>query len=584
MKSIRGIAAARGYAIGPVVHFHAADLRIERQSASDPQHEAKRLDEALSRAERDVAGVIENARRDSATESAAIFEAQLLMLQDPELLSSIRKSIQSDGVTAEFAIQQATEHYAQALESMPEPYFRARAVDVRDVARRVLRILLNVVSSDLTVLEAPAIVLAQDLAPSDTVTMDKRNVLGLCTVEGSETSHTAILARGLGIPAVVGAGAELLTIPIGAEIILDGIAGEVLVEPAQAQRKEYERKRLDFAAHLDDALARCHEPAITLDGRRVEVVANIGSLEGARQARLRGAEGVGLLRTEFLYMDRTSLPSEEEQYEIYTDLFAEFGELPIVVRTSDIGGDKSIPYLNLTKELNPFLGMRGLRLALAQADRLFKPQLRAVLRAGHGRDLRIMFPMLSTVAELRAARRILEACSQELIRERKPMAERLQVGIMVEVPAAALMADVLATEVDFFSIGTNDLTQYTLAADRTNPNVAGLASAFSPAVLRLINNVISEGHKHGKWVGVCGELAGELLAIPILLGMGLDEFSMNPQTIPDAKQLMRGLNAQRVRGACSASAGDGLARRSAGVHQRAPAPTGGPVSSVAGPR
>ena len=359
MKRIGGVGAARGYAIGPAVQFHNVDLRVGRKGASDPLYEAKRLDEALSRAETAVAGVIEQARRDLAPDRAAIFEAQLLMLQDPELLSTIRRSIQVGQRERRICrpggngtLCSGAGWHARLVLQGPRSR-RTRCSAARS------RILLNVESSDLSVLGAPAIVLAQDLTPSDTVTMDKRKVLGLCTVEGSETSHTAILARGLGIPAVVGAGAELLEILDGTELILDGTAGEVLVAPASTEREEYERKRREFATHSDYAQAHSHEAAVTLDGRRVDVLANIGSLDGARQARLHGAEGVGLLRTEFLYMDRSSLPSEEEQYEIYMDLFGEFGELPIVLRTCDIGGDKALAYLDLPREPNPFLGMRG---------------------------------------------------------------------------------------------------------------------------------------------------------------------------------------------------------------------------------
>jgi phosphotransferase system enzyme I (PtsI) len=351
-----------------------------------------------------------------------------------------------------------------------------------------------------------------------------------------------ILARGLGVPAVVGVGPELLSIPDKKEVILDGRDGSVFVDPTPEQLVEYRGRTASISASIQEALAHCHEPAVTRDGCQVEVVANIGNVDDAKTAIEHGAEGVGLLRTEFLFMERKTLPDEEEQYRAYSTILDIFGSLPVVLRTSDIGGDKSLPYLNLPQETNPFLGVRGLRLALTHPEKLLKPQLRAALRVGKGHDLRIMFPMVATLLEIRQVRNVVEQCKAELAREGKEVAAQIQLGIMVEVPSAALMADRLAPEVDFFSIGTNDLAQYTLAADRMNSQLAYLSSAFSPAVLRLVQNVILHAHKHGKWVGVCGELAGEPLAIPILLGLGLDEFSMNPVTIPSAKQIIRGLN------------------------------------------
>jgi phosphoenolpyruvate-protein phosphotransferase len=351
------------------------------------------------------------------------------------------------------------------------------------------------------------------------------------------------LARGLGIPAVVGCGAELVKIAAGTELVLDGTAGEVLVSPTQQVLKQYRAKSSALEASLTEANAQRHQPAITQDGRQLEVVANIGGLSAARSAVESGAEGVGLLRTEFLYLERQSLPDEEEQTRAYQAILDVFEQKPVVLRTLDIGGDKAIPYLGLPQESNPFLGVRGLRLCLRRSD-LFKPQLRAALRASVGHNLKIMFPMVAAVDEVRRARDALNECRDELLREGKPVAEKIEVGIMVEVPSAAILAAEFASLVDFFSIGTNDLTQYTLAADRTNPELAGLANAFSPAVLRLIDQVIQAAHNARKWVGVCGELAGEPLALPILLGLGLDEFSMNPPAIPLAKQVLRRLNAR----------------------------------------
>ena len=541
MKLIQGIAAAGGIAVGPVFQFHPVDVRVDRHIVADPGEEIKRLEKAVLAAAREVQSIVEHAKVETTADQASIFEAHLMMLQDPELLDAIRMSIARDNWNAEFAVREATEYYARTLEGMGNDYFKSRAADVRDIARRLLRILLGADPADLGRLPRPSIIIAGDLTPSDTVLLDKSQVLGFCTVEGSETSHTAILARGLGIPAVVGGGPEILGIPDGKEIILDGSTGKVFLDPAPEIFETYNARKISVAKLAEKAAADCHESAVTLDDRQVEVVANIGSVEGAKTALANGAEGVGLLRTEFLYMGRKTLPDEEEQFKAYSAILDVFGMLPVVLRTCDIGGDKDLPYLDLARESNPFLGVRGLRLALVHPEELLKPQLKAALRAGRGHDLRIMFPMVAALTEIRQARRLLKECRAELVMEGKPVGGTLQVGIMIEVPSAALMADKLAPEVDFFSIGTNDLTQYTLAADRTNPRLAYLASAFSPAVLRLIQNVIIQAHKYGKWVGVCGELAGESLALPILLGLGLDEFSMNPPAIPAAKQIIRGL-------------------------------------------
>jgi phosphoenolpyruvate-protein phosphotransferase len=390
------------------------------------------------------------------------------------------------------------------------------------------------------------VITADDLTPSDTVMLDKSLVLGFCTARGSATSHTAILARGLGLPAVSGAGAEILKVSKGTRVILDGTHAEVLVDPDDATVKKYQL-RIETTHTINDAAKKhAHEQAITKDGVRLEVVSNIGNVEGARASLENGAEGVGLLRTEFLYLERTSIPTEEEQYKAYKAILDVFGKMPVVLRTLDVGGDKEISYMGLAAESNSFLGQRALRLCLVRPD-IFKPQIRAALRAGKGNNLKIMFPMVATAQEIRDARKVLDECIRELKAEGKPFAENIEIGIMVEIPSAALVADQLAKEVDFFSIGTNDLSQYTMAADRTNPKVADLSNAFYPAVLRLIREVIKAAHAEGKWVGMCGELAGEPLAAPILLGLGLDEFSVNPPMVPLIKQILRGLDANEMK-------------------------------------
>ncbi|MEE8391997.1 MAG: phosphoenolpyruvate--protein phosphotransferase [Anaerolineae bacterium] len=548
MKTLGGIAASRGIAIGPVFRFQKADLHFDRCTVLDPAAEWARFQVALEVAGEQIARVCAIAEVECTPEEAAIFQAHALMLEDPELLEMVQTKIERECINAESALSDATEMYVQLLESLDDEYLRARAADVRDVIERVLRILLNVAESPTAGLATPSIILAHDLTPSDTVLLDKSLVLGFCTAGGGPTAHTAILARGLGIPAVVGVGPDLLHLKIsdGGMLILDGSTGTLVVEPDEETTTLYQARQAAIDTVLTQARSRAHEPAITRDGHRVKVVANIGNVEGAQAALEAGAEGVGLLRTEFLYLERARLPDEDEQYRAYRAIADVFGDRPVILRTLDIGGDKDLPYLDLPQEANPFLGLRAIRLCLARPE-LFKPQLRSALRAWAGRDLKLMFPMVATVAEVQAARALLEECRAELLAEGHPVAEETEVGIMIEIPAAALMADRLATEVDFFSIGTNDLSQYTLAADRTNAQVAFLATGFQPAVLRLVRDVISAAHARGKWVGLCGELAGESLAVPILLGLGLDEFSMNPPVIPLAKQIIRALTLDEAR-------------------------------------
>ena len=546
MKTLCGIAASRGIGIGPAFHFRRADLSFERCMVEDPAAEWARFQAALETAREQLAGVYAKAEAESGTEQAAIFQAHMLMLEDPELLATVRATIEEQNVNAEAALIDTAGMYAQMLEALDDEYLSARATDVRDVATRVLRILLCVAESPTAGLTAPSIILARDLTPSDTVLLDKSLVLGFCTAEGGATSHTSILARGLGLPAVVGTGPDVLEIPDGATLVLDGSDGRLLVEPDEETITEYRARQAAGATVLAQARQMAHKPAIIRDGHRVEVVANIGNVEGAQAALEAGAEGVGLLRTEFLYLERDHLPDEEEQYRAYRAIVDVCGDLPVILRTLDIGGDKGLPCLDLPREMNPFLGLRAIRLCLARPE-LFRPQLRAALRAGAGRNLKVMFPMVATVAEVRAARAVLEECRAELLAGGQPVAEQMEIGIMVEIPAAALMAYHLAAEVDFFSIGTNDLSQYTLAADRTNAQVAPLATGFHPAVLRLVRDVVAAAHAQGKWVGLCGELAGEPLAIPILLGLDLDEFSINPPAIPLAKQIIRALTLDEAR-------------------------------------
>jgi phosphoenolpyruvate-protein phosphotransferase len=549
VRRFQGIAASSGIAIGPLFRIRTQPAPVPEHRVEDTAAERRRLQNALDKATAELAMVKARAETETGAEAAAMFDAQAAMLSDPELLNLCWNDLENNRLNAEAVWRDATEHFASRLETLTDEYLRARAADVRDMARRVLRVLAGG-SPTMGGPEQPSIIIATDLAPSETIMLDKNRVLGFCTAGGGETSHTAILARGLGLPAVVGVGTPLLDLQDGTTAILNGREGTLIADPDASQLTEWEKTKRLGNARYAEALEHCREPAVTLDGRNVEVVANIGGLDDARRSRDQGAEGVGLFRTEFLYLQRSGLPSEDEQCTAYSGILEVFRNLPVVLRTLDIGGDKSIPYLNLEQESNPFLGVRGLRLCL-QRPELFKPQLRAALRASPGHRLRIMFPMVTSPEEVRAARAMVEECRSELIRQGVEIGDSIKIGIMVEVPSAALLAVHIAPLVDFFSIGTNDLTQYTMAADRTNANLAHLASALSPAVLGLIDGVIRAAHQHQKWVGVCGELAGNPLAIPLLLGLDLDEFSMNPQAIPIAKQILRQLDTKECRSLAS---------------------------------
>lgn len=542
---LQGIAASSGIAIGPAYCYQPPNLEIPDRPSASPEQELQRFAAAVQQADAELQALHDALQGRAGEQDAAIFGAHHMMLHDPTLAKKVRDLVDR-GQSVERAVVTATDEFATVLALMKDELFAARATDVRDIGRRLLRILLGLPDTTLSSITTPSIVIADDLTPSDTASLDPGLTLGFCTARGGLTAHSAILARTLGIPAIVALGEALLgAVTTGTQLILDGKDGRLIILPEGSTVERYEQLRQQQALHFTDARAHAMELTEMADGRRVEVAANIGDAASAKDAVANGAEGVGLLRTEFLYLDDVQPPGEEKQFRTYREIFETVGQRPVIVRTLDIGGDKPPSYLPFPPEMNPFLGWRAIRISLDRPD-LFRTQLRAVLRAAVGYPIRIMFPMVSDLDELRRARRVVEGVKAELVAESLPFSDSVPVGIMVETPAAAMLVDVLAEAADFFSLGTNDLTQYTLAVDRGNATVASLFQPLHPSVLRLIKQTISLAHAKGKWVGMCGELAGMPRAIPVLLGLGLDEFSMNPRAIPDAKHLIRQLDGARA--------------------------------------
>ena len=538
-----GISAASGYALGPA--FLLQDSKIQVVKSEVPKEnlnsEILRFEEALGKAAHELEAIKEKTRQTIGAEEAEIFSAHIMVLEDPEYSGAIKELIRAEAWNTEWAIQEVTNRFLGLFASMDNEYIRERAADLRDVSNRLLRHLLGIRSQSLSEITEKVVLFAHDLTPSDTAQLDKDKVVGIVTNIGGRTSHSAIMARSMEIPAVVGMQDLVEKIKAGDFVIVDGSEGKVFVNPTEDLIKSYKGKQTRYEAQRQELKKLVSQPSMTPDGHQVELVANIGNPQDALVAVTNGAEGIGLYRTEFLYMGRQELPSEEEQFEAYKAVAVMFGkEHPVVIRSLDIGGDKALPYLDMPKEMNPFLGYRAIRLCLDRTD-IFRTQLRAILRASAYGNIRLMYPMIATLEELRGANKVLETVKQELLAETIPFNKGLEVGMMVEIPAVAVMADRFAKEVDFFSIGTNDLIQYTMAADRTNETVSYLYQPFNLALLRLIRGVIEAAHKAGIRVAMCGEMAGDLTALPILLGLGLDEFSMSASSILPARALVRQL-------------------------------------------
>ena len=541
---LHGIAASPGVAIGPLARYRTEPIQVSARHVADPQAEWQRLQTAISNAEREIGSLRKQASRQFGDAEAAIFDVHSLFLKDPALVEAARHRIFTGSVNAESAWQAAVDTVVASYQILKDPYLQARELDVRDVGGQVLTRLVGVHPVSLT-LSNPSVLAARELPPSAINSIDPTKVLGICTERGSPTSHSAILARAMGVPMVVGLGPGLSRLGEGTSVALDGHRGKLWTTPDSDTLAELQADREAWLETRQKARAASHGVARTRDGRRIGVMANVARLTDVKRAVRNGAEGIGLLRTEFLFLDRTDPPSENDQFAAYQAIAEALGPRPLVIRTMDIGGDKPLSYLDVDEETNPFLGWRGIRVSLAQPE-LFKAQLRAILRASPGHLFRMMFPMISSMAEILGAKSLLHEAQAELRRAGIPFDNCIEVGIMIEVPSAVVIADQLATQVDFFSIGTNDLTQCAVAADRTNPRVAALADPLQPAILRMIRDTVEAAHAASIRVGLCGELAADPLATPLLLGLGLDELSMNSPAIPLVKQAIAQLTMHEV--------------------------------------
>ena len=536
--TLQGIAASDGIAIAKVYTLTEPDLTVTKVTVEDSEKEVSRLDDALAASIKDVELIKETALKNLGEEEAQVFDAHLMVLSDPELIGQVKDSITSNKVNAESALKEVTDMFISIFAGMEDnPYMQERAADIRDVSKRVLAHLLGVKIPSPATIKDEVIIVAADLTPSDTAQLNRQYVKAFVTDIGGRTSHSAIMARSLEIPAIVGTKEVTSIAKDGDIIIVDGLTGDVFLNPSEEVIAEYRAKAEAFAAQQAEWEKLKDSKTYTKDGHQVELAANIGTPKDLEGVVNNGAEGVGLYRTEFLYMDSHDMPTEEDQFEAYKAVLEGMNGKPVVVRTMDIGGDKELPYLPLPHEMNPFLGYRAIRISLNEPE-MFRTQLRALLRASVYGKLRIMFPMIATLNDFRGAKALLEEEKAKLIAEGVAVSDDIQVGIMIEIPAAAVLAHQFAKEVDFFSIGTNDLIQYTMAADRMNERVSYLYQPYNPSILTLIKHVIDSAHKEGKWAGMCGEMAGDQTAVPLLVGLGLDEFSMSASSVLKTRSLI----------------------------------------------
>ncbi|HDG5661069.1 TPA: phosphoenolpyruvate--protein phosphotransferase [Staphylococcus aureus] len=541
-KLIKGIAASDGVAIAKAYLLVEPDLTFDKnEKVTDVEGEVAKFNSAIEASKVELTKIRNNAEVQLGADKAAIFDAHLLVLDDPELIQPIQDKIKNENANAATALTDVTTQFVTIFESMDNEYMKERAADIRDVSKRVLSHILGVELPNPSMIDESVVIVGNDLTPSDTAQLNKEFVQGFATNIGGRTSHSAIMSRSLEIPAIVGTKSITQEVKQGDMIIVDGLNGDVIVNPTEDELIAYQDKRERYFADKKELQKLRDADTVTVDGVHAELAANIGTPNDLPGVIENGAQGIGLYRTEFLYMGRDQMPTEEEQFEAYKEVLEAMNGKRVVVRTLDIGGDKELSYLNLPEEMNPFLGYRAIRLCLAQQD-IFRPQLRALLRASVYGKLNIMFPMVATINEFREAKAILLEEKENLKNEGHDISDDIELGIMVEIPATAALADVFAKEVDFFSIGTNDLIQYTLAADRMSERVSYLYQPYNPSILRLVKQVIEASHKEGKWTGMCGEMAGDKTAIPLLLGLGLDEFSMSATSILKARRQINGLS------------------------------------------
>ncbi|MBZ6008930.1 phosphoenolpyruvate--protein phosphotransferase [Leuconostoc gelidum] len=540
-NNFKGIAASNGIAIAKAYLLVDPDLSFTKTTITDVTAEQARVDDALKAASADVEIIKSRAEKNLGADEAQVFEAHLMVLSDPEMSGAFKQKIADDKVNAEQAVKEVTDMYIGMFEAMTDnAYMQERAADVRDVTKRILSHLLNVALPNPALIDEEVVLVSKDLTPSDTSQLDRQFVKGILTDLGGRTAHASIMARTLEIPAVVGSEVATQKITAGVTVIVDGLTGDVIVDPDSETLATYQQKAANYLAQRAEWALLKDQQSVSADGKNFVLGANIGSPKDMDAVLENGSEGVGLYRTEFLYMESDHLPTEDEQFVAYKAVVEKMAGKPVTVRTMDIGGDKNLSYWKLPKEENPFLGYRAIRISLDQTE-IFRTQLRALLRASAYGNLWIMFPMIATLGEFRAAKKVYLEERAKLEEAGVSMGE-IKLGIMIEIPAAAVLADKFAKEVDFFSIGTNDLIGYTMAADRGNDKVAYLYQPYNPSILRLISNVITAAHNEGKFVAMCGEMAGDPIAVPVLMGMGLDEFSMSAPSVLQTRSLMKKLN------------------------------------------
>ena len=548
MKKMSGIGASEGVSIGKALLFIEEEIVIPQEKISGDMVGSQliKLEEGLKKSKTQLIAIREKVKEKMGEDKAAIFDGHIMLLEDEDLKMEVEDKIKSENSPAAKALDEGINEYCEMISQLDDPYLRERAADLKDVGKRWIKNVLGMKMKDLSNLEKDTIVVTYDLTPSDTAQLDLENCIGFITEVGGKTSHSAIMARSLELPAIVGVKDVLAEIFEGQPLIMDGEKGDIIAEPIQDDVATYSAKRAQFLADKEELKKLINEDAITLDGRVVEIYGNIGGPNDVDAVVTSGATGVGLYRTEFLFMNSDHMPTEDEQYQAYRIVAEKMKGKPVTIRTMDIGGDKELPYMNLPKEMNPFLGYRAIRISLEQQD-MFKTQLRAILRASSYGQIKIMYPMITSVNEIRKANEILAECKEELDEIGKKYDEKIKVGIMIETPSTAIIAYKFAKEVDFFSIGTNDLTQYFLAVDRGNEMVSNLYSSFNPAVLEAIQKVIDAAHDRGIPVSMCGEFAGDKKATELLLGMGLDIFSMSASSVLQVKKKIRTTDYQEAR-------------------------------------